>query len=401
MIAVRSLLAGLALLSLSACATGAALRLEGESIQSQLDAAREAGAYRCAPRELARAESHLEFLQTELTQGNAVRAAQHRNEAQTALVGVLEKVKICPPLVGDRDGDGIDDENDLCPDHPGPPELRGCPDRDGDGLPDHQDECPDDPGPLELRGCPDRDGDGVLDKDDLCPDDPGPKKLRGCPDTDGDGILDKDDKCPKVPGPVENQGCPYGDRDGDGIPDNIDQCPDEPEDFDGFEDEDGCPDPDNDGDGIPDHLDRCPNQPENFNGFEDEDGCPDVKLELVEVNRDLGKIEIKQTVYFDTGKATIKSVSFRLLNEVASVLQTYSTMRVLVEGHTDSVGGDLSNLKLSQARADSVRAYLVAQGVEPDRLTSMGFGKEKPIDTNRTKAGRERNRRVEFTITGE
>jgi hypothetical protein len=65
------------------------------------------------------------------------------------------------------------------------------------------------------------------------------------------------------------------DRDGDGLDDDVDKCPDDPEDFDGFEDQDGCPEPDNDHDGILDTMDKCPNQPETRNGFEDEDGCPD------------------------------------------------------------------------------------------------------------------------------
>jgi hypothetical protein len=75
------------------------------------------------------------------------------------------------------------------------------------------------------------------------------------------------------------------DRDGDGIPDDVDKCPDEPEDFDGFEDEDGCPDPDNDKDGIPDVADKCPNEPETVNGVEDEDGCPDEAPIVVKENR--------------------------------------------------------------------------------------------------------------------
>ena len=127
-----------------------------------------------------------------------------------------------------------------------------------------------------------------------------------------------------MPGPVENKGCPYGDKDGDGILDNDDKCPEEPEDKDGFDDEDGCPDPDNDADGILDVNDKCPMQPENMNGHEDEDGCPDVKLELVEVNREIGKIEIKQKIFFDFGKASIKVVSFELLNQVAQALQVQS-----------------------------------------------------------------------------
>lgn len=363
------------------CTTGAALQLEFQTMQSQLNQAREAGAYRCAPKDLAEAESQLEFLGWELEQGNAVRADQHRTEARKSLVSVLETMKTCPPVVHDRDGDGVLDDVDACPDVPGLPELKGCPDRDGDGITDALDKCPDVP----------EDRDGNQDDD-------------GCPETedrDGDGVMDPDDGCPDIPGPVDNKGCPYGDRDGDGILDKDDKCPDAPEDKDQFEDEDGCPDPDNDGDGILDPNDKCPLIPENMNGFEDEDGCPDQKLELVEINRETKKIEIKQKVFFDTGKATIKSVSFRLLNEVAQVIRANPTMRVLVEGHTDNVGSDATNMRLSQARSESVKTYLVGQGVESERLEAQGFGEDRPIDSNRTKAGRERNRRVEFTITGE
>jgi outer membrane protein OmpA-like peptidoglycan-associated protein len=98
----------------------------------------------------------------------------------------------------------------------------------------------------------DRDGDGIPDSVDACPDEP----------EDKDGFQDED-------------GCPDPDNDGDGIPDAIDKCPNEPEDKDGFQDADGCPDPDNDGDGIPDSVDKCPNDPEDFDGFQDADGCPD------------------------------------------------------------------------------------------------------------------------------
>ena len=112
----------------------------------------------------------------------------------------------------DRDGDGILDKDDLCPDTPGLPEFQGCPDTDGDGIPDNLDDCPDVAGPVENNGCPwpDTDGDGVIDKDDNCPDVPGPVENQGCPwpDTDGDGILDKDDACPTIPGLPEYNGCP-------------------------------------------------------------------------------------------------------------------------------------------------------------------------------------------------
>jgi len=99
------------------------------------------------------------------------------------------------------------------------------------------------------------------------------------PDTDKDGIIDELDKCPTQPedfdGFEDEDGCPELDNDSDGIDDHLDKCPLEPEDLDGFEDEDGCPDPDNDGDGIEDSVDKCPNEPEDFDGFEDEDGCPE------------------------------------------------------------------------------------------------------------------------------
>ncbi len=127
----------------------------------------------------------------------------------------------------------------------------------------------------------DRDGDGIRDDVDECPDDPedkdGFEDEDGCPDpdNDGDGILDGDDRCPNVKGFAEQQGCLPGDSDGDGIADKDDKCPTEPEDKDQFEDEDGCPDPDNDSDGILDKDDKCPDDPEDKDGFEDADGCPD------------------------------------------------------------------------------------------------------------------------------
>ena len=160
-------------------------------------------------------------------------------------------------------------------------------------------------------------------------------------------------------------------------------------------------DVDNDGDGILDVADTCPVMPETRNGFEDEDGCPDVNPKLVVVNREIGKIEIKQKVYFDSGKAIIKPRSFKLLNEVAQALKNNKTMEVLVEGHTDSRGSDSYNLRLSDSRANAVREYLISQGIKTERLKSMGFGETKPIASNKRRAGRKKNRRVEFTITRE
>jgi hypothetical protein len=143
-------------------------------------------------------------------------------------------------------------------------------------------------GKSRLGSTGDRDGDGIADDKDKCPDDPedfdGFQDADGCPDpdNDGDGILDINDACPNIPARGSADGCPHqaaqmGDRDGDGITDDRDKCPDDPEDRDGFQDADGCPDPDNDKDGIPDVKDRCPNEPETVNGFQDADGCPDKK----------------------------------------------------------------------------------------------------------------------------
>jgi len=182
-----------------------------------------------------------------------------------------------------------------------------------------------------------------------------------------------------------------GDFDHDGIPDRTDKCPNEAEDKDGFEDEDGCPDPDNDKDGLLDGKDKCPNEP----GPAESGGCPKKYEHIVVTNE---KIELKQKIFFETNKSTIKSQSFGLLAEIANVLQTRPTMRIRIEGHTDTQGPRNRNMTLSQARADAVRFHLEGLGVSRARMESVGFGPDQPIETNRTTAGREKNRRVEFVI---
>ena len=215
-------------------------------------------------------------------------------------------------------------------------------------------------------------------------------------DRDGDGIPDVRDKCPNEPedkdGFEDDDGCPDPDNDKDGILDAADKCPNEPEDFDGFEDEDGCPDPDNDHDGVLDPSDRCPNEP----GPASNDGCPP-KFEFINVTQE--KIELKQAIFFQTAKAVIMPKSFGLLGEVAAVLKARTSMHVRIEGHTDSRGAHAYNVRLSQARADSVKAYLVGKGIGSDRMEAKGYGPDQPIENNKTAAGRERNRRVEFMIT--
>lgn len=117
-----------------------------------------------------------------------------------------------PPPVMDRDGDGVPDADDKCPDTPGLAALQGCPDRDGDGIADADDKCPDVKGIAKYQGCPipDTDKDGINDEEDKCPTVPGVARYQGCPipDGDGDGVNDEEDKCPTRPGPASNQGCP-------------------------------------------------------------------------------------------------------------------------------------------------------------------------------------------------
>jgi outer membrane protein OmpA-like peptidoglycan-associated protein len=132
--------------------------------------------------------------------------------------------------------------------------------------------------PYELATCPDLDldHDGITNAVDRCPREPedkdGFEDQDGCPDLDNDhdGVPDTEDTCPLVAGVKENHGCPDVDTDHDGIVDRLDQCPTVPEDQDGFDDQDGCPELDNDQDGVPDTRDACPNQA----GLKEEQGCP-------------------------------------------------------------------------------------------------------------------------------
>jgi OmpA-OmpF porin, OOP family len=255
---------------------------------------------------------------------------------------------------------------------------RRAADRDGDGIVDVEDACPDVPGVASdepsKHGCPlptDRDGDGIFDDVDACPDEPGvasddPKK-HGCPlppDRDGDGILDADDACPDEPGVASDEpskhGCPLPkDRDGDGILDDDDACPDQA----------GPPSPD----------------PKRH-------GCP--KAQVVGT-----KIEILERVEFDTNKASIRPESDGVLNAVLDILKKYPNIKkVNVEGHTDNRGGAGHNLGLSKRRAAAVVKWLTDRGIDKERLASQGFGQTKPIDTNDTADGRQNNRRVEFNI---
>ncbi|MEW6432716.1 MAG: OmpA family protein [Myxococcota bacterium] len=382
----------LLLAAVTACHSGPQIRASADIIKTDIERARRSNAVRCAPRELAMAEANLDFALGELDQGNSSRAYHHITVAEANAKKAVALSKDCAPRqvvlkeqpklvvkleATDKDGDGVLDKDDQCPSLPGPPENKGCPveapkDTDNDGLPDPVDNCPTQP--EDMDGWQDTDG---------CPE----------PDNDGDGILDQADKCPNEAGPMQNLGCPVVDKDGDGITDDKDQCVNEPEDKDGFQDEDGCPDLDNDSDGVPDDRDDCPMQP----GPADNKGCPR-QYSLVAVTRD--KIEIKKQIKFATGSAKIVGAeSERILDEVAQALKDNAQIKkVRIEGHTDSVGNDAKNLKLSEGRANSVMSALIKRGVDPGRMEAIGFGETKPIASNSTAAGRAENRRTEFNI---
>jgi outer membrane protein OmpA-like peptidoglycan-associated protein len=323
------------------------------------------------------------------------------------------------PLNVDSDEDGVLDREDLCAEQPEDPDgfddLDGCPDldNDGDGIEDADDECPDEPEDFDAfedaDGCPDldNDGDDIEDADDECPgeaeDADGFEDGDGCPDPDNDqdGVLDGEDECQTAQedadGFEDDDGCPDTDNDGDTIPDAEDGCPVDAEDADGFEDGDGCPDLDNDDDGVLDGDDECPDEAEVFNGVEDTDGCPDKGKALVLITED--QIEITQKINFKKDSAEIRGKkSFKILDVVASVILANPHIEVEVQGHTDDSGTREHNLELSQERAESVVAYLVEQGVEPERLTAKGYGPDEPIADNATKKGRAQNRRVEFHV---
>lgn len=199
------------------------------------------------------------------------------------------------------------------------------------------------------------------------------------------------------------------DTDGDGIPDSEDLCPREPEDGLPPDPTDGCAQPppetpakvepavvDTDTDGIPDPEDACPREPGVASTDPKLHGCP----QFIKREEGSAKIEILKRIEFDTAKASIKSESLPILDEVAKlILANPDIVRVDIEGHTDSRGSLKLNTELSQARADSVRNYLIEQGVAPERLTAKGHGPSKPIDTNATATGRQKNRRVEFHVT--
>ena len=227
-------------------------------------------------------------------------------------------------------------------------------DSDNDGIPDSVDKCPYVVGFVKYNGCPipDTDGDGINDELDSCPLMPGIAKYHGCPipDTDKDGINDEEDSCPTIPGIIKYHGCPIPDKDGDGINDEEDKCPDEA-------------------------------------GIAANKGCPDVQSKMN---------ELAKNIFFNVKSTVVAKGAIATLDQVVGIMQKYPDFRLEIEGHTDNIGNAIVNQKLSQKRADAIKNYFIGKGIAAARLYSIGYGKEKPIASNKTPTGRSMNRRVEL-----
>jgi OOP family OmpA-OmpF porin len=245
-------------------------------------------------------------------------------------------------------------------------------DSDNDGVPDNLDKCPNTPAGV------------AVDKD-------------GCPlDSDKDGVPDYLDKCPGTPlgTAVDKNGCPL-DSDNDGVPDYLDKCPGTPLGM--AVDKDGCP-LDSDHDGIPDYLDKCPGTPSGV--AVDENGCPAIVEKKQDVQAHVpDKAFIALNLKFDTGKAVVKKKYYKAVKKLADFMKKHPETKVTIHGYTDTVGTKAFNARLSKARAKSVRKCLIDKfGIKASRITAVGYGLNKPMASNATKKGRQKNRRIEAGI---
>ncbi len=285
-------------------------------------------------------------------------------------------------------------------------------DRDGDGIPDREDKCPDEKedrdGFQDDDGCPDKDNDndGIPDKDDRCPMEPeevnGIEDTDGCPepDKDFDGIKDVVDKCPDKPedknGYEDEDGCPEGgppassicadgkyppkgtdkcDSDHDGRSDEVDMCPLVPEDIDGIADDDGCPEKDADEDGVGDGSDKCPLEAETIDGVDDDDGCPEAGAKN-QVVFEAGAIEVLKPSRFAAGSAVVTKPMKAQIAMIAQRVQGLvdrGVEKISVESWGDTKGENKANEALASKRAEGIAAALVAAGV-PEGLIKTRVG---------------------------
>jgi len=306
------------------------------------------------------------------------------------------------PLHKDTDGDKLSDYDEIfkCKSDP----LKT--DSDGDGLSDYEEV-------FTYRTNPalaDTDGDGVTDRDEINKFNTDPFKA----DTDGDGINDRDEIV------VYHTNALIADSDGDGIKDydeifvyktkplvfdtDIDQISDGDEVF-KYHTNPSLGDSDNDGLGDYQEIFYYYTNPllidSDNSGVDDkaevERGTDpnDKEDDVIEVN----KIIVLEGIEFEFQKATITPESDRRLQKTLKLLQAFPSYNFSLEGHTDDIGGRQFNQKLSLDRAKAVKTWLVDHGINSKRLTVKGFGFDKPVASNSTDEGRQRNRRVEFIRT--
>ena len=177
-------------------------------------------------------------------------------------------------------------------------------------------------------------------------------------DKDGDGIINEKDNCPDVPGMIAAQGCP--DKDGDGVSDDADKCPD-------------------------------------VSGPASNKGCPEIKEGIKKRTAFAAR-----NIQFETSSTVIKTASYIVLDELATLLNEYPYYDVNIDGHCDHIEGTTNSfgsaLYLSQARARAAYDYLISKGISTTRMITAGYGYDKPIADDYTSAGRAQNRRVEFNL---
>lgn len=254
--------------------------------------------------------------------------------------------------------------------------LQGEKDSDKDGIADKYDACPTVFGVHALLGCPDSDNDGVADAQDACPNLAGTQFNKGCPDSDGDGVVDAEDACKNTYGAKENKGCPYIDSDQDGV----------------F-----------------DHLDKCPK----VFGVLAANGCPSnatIDGTQTDTVAEAGKIAVEKqqikkflknyskAIYFQPSKTTFSANGISMLKDIAAFLKQFPTAQILVEGHADSIGSYEFNHEIAKKRANSIKLFLIENGIPAANIEAVSYGERKPVATNMYKAGRALNRRVRIKV---
>ena len=270
-------------------------------------------------------------------------------------------------------------------------------DEDNDGIRDRKDRCAGTAvsTKVDKYGCPvDSDGDWVPDGIDQCSKTPAgwAVDFEGCPiDSDEDGIVDGEDRCANTlrGARVDSSGCP-NDADQDRVLDGLDRCAYTP--YGAEVDRFGCP-VDRDHDGVADGLDACPD--DNPGIVVDANGC-DATPKAEAIFPDGESKVVLAGVTFEPSKVLIEGQSAAQLEQVARYLRDWPEVTVEIRAYTDAPGAAPVNLELSQRRAEVVKAYLEAKGIEPARLKARGMGETSPIADNATAEGRAKNRRIEL-----